>query len=461
MALSTLRRLVVLTLILWHCTASAEAGKKLTLEESIALAQQTNLSIQSVQENIEMAKAQVGTARAPMLPHVSLTGNYTYFKDIRKSVFEASGGFGPPLPGPSTPPEASDGNGSSQTIEIEFGAHHNLQGTLTLRQPIFAWGRYYYNYQSATLGLEATQKELEAATNQLVLDVSEAFYRILVAQEFVRVAQQTVNRVEQQLKLARNLFEAGASTKFDVLRAEVQLANVKTQLIRSQNQVRTAKDAFKNLLNINLTEDIEVSGNLEIPIGEFHLESLIQTAMDTRPELQQLELSERANQKRVDVAKTGNRPDLSFFANYQIDDSERLSQMNRIWNLGLQINFPIFDGLATRNAVKQARSALKQTQLGKDQLVNAIEFEVRKAYRDLIETIALIDVQKETVEQAQESLRLANVRYENGMITSVELTDAQLALSQAEVNRLQSQHDYVVGLTRLEKAVGQKLRDSN
>ena len=111
--------------------------------------------------------------------------------------------------------------------------------------------------------------------------------------------------------------------------------------------------------------------------------------------------------------------------------------------------------------LKQARSALKQTQLGKDQLVNAIEFEVRKAYRDLIETIALIDVQKETVEQAQESLRLANVRYENGMITSVELTDAQLALSQAEVNRLQSQHDYVVGLTRLEKAVGQKLRDSN
>ena len=461
MALSTLRQLVVLTLILWHCTAYAQAQKKLTLEESIALARQTNLSIQSVQENIEMAKAQVGAARAPMLPHVSLTSNYTYFKDIRKSVLEASSGFGPPLPGPSTPPETSDGNGESQVIELEFGAHHNLQGTLALRQPIFAWGRYYYNYQSAALGLEATQKELEAATNQLVLDVSEAFYRILVAQEFVKVAQQTVNRVEQQLKLARSRFEAGASTKFDVLRAEVQLANVKSQLIRSQNQVRTAKDAFKSLLNINLTEAIEVSGNLEIPIGEFKLESLIQTAMETRPELQQFELSERANQKRVDVAKTGNRPDLSFFANYQIDDSERLLEMNRIWNLGFQINFPIFDGLATRNAVKQAKSALKQTQLGKDQLVNAIKFEVRRAYRDLIETIALIDVQKETVEQAQESLRLANVRYENGMITSVELTDAQLALSQAEVNRLQSLHDYVVGLARLEKAVGQKLGDSN
>ena len=458
MSLSRLRQFVALALVLWHCTASAQEPRTLMLEESIALAQQTNLSIQSVQENIEIAKAQVGTVRAPMLPNVSLTGNYTYFKDIAKSVIEASGGFGPPLPDLATRPDASGENGSSDVIELEFGAHHNFRGTLTLQQPIFAWGRYYYNYQSAVLSLEATQKELEAATNQLVLDVSEAFYRILVAQEFVKVAQQTVKGVEKQLELARSLFEAGASTKFDVLRAEVQLANVKSQLIRSQNQVRTAKDAFKNLLNINLTEDIEVSGSLEIPIAEFNIESLIQMAMDTRPERQQFELSERANQKRVDVAKTGNRPDLSFFVNYQVDDSERLSEMNRVWNLGLQINFPIFDGLATRTAVKQARSALKQTQLGKDQLTNAIEFEVRKAYRDLIETIALIDVQKETVEQAQESVRLANVRYENGMITSVELTDAQLALSQAQANRLQSLHDYVVGLARLEKAVGQKLR---
>ena len=94
-------------------------------------------------------------------------------------------------------------------------------------------------------------------------------------------------------------------------------------------------------------------------------------------------------------------------------------------------------------------------------MTDAIELEVRSAYLNLLEAKTLIDVQRETVEQAQESMRIANLRYENGMITSVELTDAQLALSQAEVNRLQSLHDYAVGLARLEKAIGQKIPIDN
>ena len=94
-------------------------------------------------------------------------------------------------------------------------------------------------------------------------------------------------------------------------------------------------------------------------------------------------------------------------------------------------------------------------------MTDAIELEVRSAYLNLLEARTLIDVQRETVGQAQESVRIANLRYENGMITSVELTDAQLALSQAEVNRLQSLHDYVVGLARLEKAIGQKIPIDN
>ena len=94
-------------------------------------------------------------------------------------------------------------------------------------------------------------------------------------------------------------------------------------------------------------------------------------------------------------------------------------------------------------------------------MTDAIELEVRSAYLNLLEAKTLIDVQRETVEQAQESVRIANLRYESGMITSVELTDAQLALSQAEVHRLQSLHDYAVGLARLEKAIGQKIPTDN
>ena len=453
---------IFLSLLLWSSTVFAQESKTLTLEDSIQIARQTNLSIQTTQERVKSAEAQVRAAHAGLLPNVSLNSSYRYAGALPKSVLEASGAFGPPAGAGGEIPATSimDGN-DENIIELEFGAHHNFQADVTLNQPIFAWGRYYNNYQSAKFSLEAARKELDVAYNQLVLDVSESFYRVLLSIEFANVSKQTVELVEKQLKIAQNLFEAGASTNFDVLRAEVLLANARSNLIRAKNGARVAMDVYKNVLNIDLGESIEVQGSLELPILEFDLEPLIQQGLEKRPELHQLQSSEGAAKKQVDVAKTRSLPALSFFGNYQLDHNERLGEMNRIWNLGFALNVPIFDGLATRAAVKQAQSGLKQTQLGKQQMTDVIELEVRSAYLNLLEAKTLINVQRETVEQAQESVRIANLRYENGMITSVELTDAQLALSQAEVNRLQSLHDYAVGLARLEKAIGQKILINN
>lgn len=446
-------------LLLLTCSASAEKVQVLTLENSLQIAKGNNLTIQSSEQNLKSAKAQINTARAAMLPRLAASGNYTYFKDVQKSVIYAQGGFGFPIPG-------EDMNGMStqsvdneaDLIELEFGAHHNLQGTVSLTQPVFAWGRYYYGYQAAKLKYEAAQKELNAAYNKLRLDVYEAFYRVLIAQEFVKVAEQSVALVQKQLGIAQTSFDAGATTNFDVLRAKVQLANSESQLIRAKNGVKTAQNAYKTLLNLPLSEQISVEGSFEIPEIQIQLDELIKLAFETRPEISQSQLNEQAGQKQLGVAKTRNLPDLAFFSNYQISHNERLTQMNRIWSLGLQINIPIFDGFASRAGVQQSESVLKQLQLGTNQVMSSVEFEVRNAYLALLEAKTLIDVQRETVAQAQESVRIATLQFENGMITSVGLTDTQLALMQAKVNRLQALHDYVVGLARLEKAIGQRIQ---
>ena len=431
----------------------------LTLEESITRAHESNLNILSLKEKVNASEAQVRVTRARLLPNVSITSNYTYFKDLSRSVLEFGNGGFPAFPSVDGIGQ-NGGNGSEQSvIEIEFGAHHNLQATLGLRQPVFAWGRYFNAYKGTQLGLEAAKKELQSGINQLSLDVSEAFHGVLLAQEFANVAQQTVDLVQEQLNMAQKKFSAGAFTNFDVLRAEVQLANTKTQLIQSRNRVVVAQNAFKNLLNINLADKIHLSGSFELPeVFDLKLDALILLGKKNRPEIQQLELSEAAGRKRLDVAKTGNRPDVSLFSNYQVDDNEKLTKMNRIWNIGVQIDIPIFDGMATRATVQQVKSGLEQVQLAKHQRINIVEFEVRTAYLNLIQAKSSIDVQKETVAQAEESMRIANLRYDNGMLTSVELTDAQLALAQAEVNHLQASHDYVVEFARLERAVGQPLR---
>ena len=450
-------------LLLINLSVVAEEPQVLTLEKSIELAKQNNLTVQTVEQNLKTAEAQLRAARAGLLPRITATGNYTYFKDIQKSVIQADGGFGFPTPGGETgemsPPSPDN---ESELIELEFGAHHNVQGTVNLTQPIFAWGRYYYGYQAAKLNYQAVQRDVDAAYNQLRLDVSEVFYGVLIAQEFMRVAQQSVDLVEKQLGIAEASLQAGAATDFDVLRTNVQLANAKSQRVLAENAIIAAENAYKTVLNIPLAENVSVKGTLEIPethqMPALNLDMLIEQALKNRPEVHRTQLSEQAAHKQIDIAKTQRLPDLGLFTNYQISQNERLTQMNRIWSVGLQINIPIFDGFATRAAVQQSESALKQVQLGTTQVKVGVEFEVRNAYLNLLGAQARIDVQREAITQAQESVRIANLQFQNGIITTVALTDTQLALAQAEVNRLQTYHDYVISLARLEKAIGQTLK---
>lgn len=449
------------TFLLFIVSISIQAQEynELTLDDSLQIAKKDNLSIKSAEQKLIGAKTQVDLARSALLPRLSANGNYTYFKDIQKSVIQAEGGFGFPTPGQdmdqmSTP----NPDNEAELIELEFGAHHNIQGTVNLTQPLFAWGRIYNNYKAARIGYDAAEEDLSTSYENLRLTVYEAFYRVLIAQEFVEVAEQSVELVEQQLALAEDSFAVGATTNFDVLRAKVQLANAKSQLIQTRNRVKTAKDSYKTILNIPLTQEISVKGSFEIQQTEKKLDELISIAMTNRPEVKQSALNEEIGEKQLSIAKTQNLPDLAFFSNYQISHSERLTEMNRIWSLGLQINVPIFDGFASRAGVKQSESTLRLMELSSEQIKSSVEFEVRSTYLALLEAKSLIDVQKETVAQAEMSVSLANLQFQNGIITTVELTDAQLALLQAKVNRLQALHDYVVGLARLEKAIGQRIQ---
>ncbi|MXZ00093.1 TolC family protein, partial [Candidatus Poribacteria bacterium] len=319
-------------IFLINLSATAQEAQSLTLEESIEIAKENNLTVQTAEQNLKTAEAQLRTVRAGLLPRITANGNYTYFKDIQKSVIQAEGGFGFPMPGGEADemPQPSTDN-EADLIELEFGAHHNLQGTLNLTQPIFAWGRYYYGYQAAKLNYQAVQQDVNAAYNQLRLDVSEAFYGALIAREFVRVAQQSVTLVEKQLGIAETSLQAGAATDFDVLRAKVQLANAQSQLVRAENAAVTAKDAYKTVLNIPLAENVSVKGTLEIPekhqMPSLNLETLIEQALKNRPEVHRTQFGEHAARKQVDVAKTRRLPDLGFFTNYQISQNERLTQM--------------------------------------------------------------------------------------------------------------------------------------
>jgi outer membrane protein TolC len=448
-------------------------AKTFALPESIAFAKENSTSIKIAQANIELAKGAVKEALSAMLPNLSGSGSYTYFieppvildektmadmQEALSSIFP-TGMSMPPADDVAMPPSANGAQPGATTIEAD---KHNYQASLTLQQPLFTWGKLLNNYKQAQLQVQAAEQGLESAKQQLEFDVTSAFYGVLLAQEFVAVSAEAVVQVDKHVQTANDLFAAGVATNFEVLRASVQRANVQSQLIKAQNALRLAQEGLKITLGLPLDAEVEVDGQLAYQRQEVDLVELLNLAQDNRPDLKQLALQEQAGDKLVRIAKAGNKPNLMFLSSYNADFSTGYEagvdqDWQKNWNITLALNIPLFDGLATRARVKQAKAGLNQIQLGKSQLLDGIQLDVKSAYLALQEAEALLDAQRETVQQAEEGLRIANLQHENGMITSVELTDAELALTQAQVNRLQALYDYTIAIARLEKAIGSKL----
>jgi outer membrane protein TolC len=400
-----------------------------------------------------------------MLPNLSGSGSYTYFIEPpvvldEKTMADMQKALSSIFPTGMAMPTSTGGTQQGPTsIEAD---KHNYNASATLQQPLFTWGKLINNYKQTKLNLQAAEQGLESAKQKLELDVTNAFYGVVLTQEFVKVSEKAVEQVEKHVKTANDLFEAGVATNFDVLRASVQLANVRSQLIKAQNGLRLAKEGFKITLGLPLEAEVNVDGQLGYQEQKVDLDELLKLAKENRPDLKQLELQAEAGEKIVSIAKAGNKPNLVFLSNYDATFSTNYEEgvdrdWKKSWNLTFALNIPIFDGLATRARVKQAKSGLNQIQLGKAQLEDGIQLEVKSAYLALQESQSLLDAQKETVQQAEESLRIANLQHENGMITSVQLTDAELALTQAQVNRLQALYDYTIAIAKIEKAIGSKL----
>ena len=241
-----------------------------------------------------------------------------------------------------------------------------------------------------------------------------------------------------------------------MIRANVQVVNTHSQVIQAQNQRKLAQENFKLTLGIPLNKPVSIDGKLYAEPKAAKVDQAIATALERRPEIRQIEIQEQIGEKQVKVAKAGNKPKLSTFGNYNLNDSERQS-LDTSWSVGVMIQTPIFDGFATRARVNQARVNLERIRTNKDQLLEGIKLEVKSAMFDLEAVQKLIEAQDGIVEQAAEGLRIANVQHEAGLITGVELTDIELSHTQAQVNRLQAIHNYIIAIARLERVIGARL----
>jgi outer membrane protein len=261
-------------------------------------------------------------------------------------------------------------------------------------------------------------------------------------------------------------YKAGTVPQFDVLRAQVELANERPHLIQARNDLRIGKNNLLNLLGVRLPKDIwedvplKLSDALEQRPYDIDLSSGLGQALTKRPELAALRKAEALRREDLVNAKSGYKPIAQVFGGYEwqsLTYEKDLDNDLHGWNAGAELSWNIFDGQLTRGKIMEAKARYEQAQLDVDQSIRQIELDVRTAYSTFIEAREVLDSQKLVQEQAEEALRLAEARHQAGTGTQLDVISAQTALTQARTTQVQALHDYSVARARLQRALGEDM----
>jgi outer membrane protein TolC len=285
----------------------------------------------------------------------------------------------------------------------------------------------------------------------------------LLAAQQILVQDASLELLKKELQDNQRRFEAGTVPRFNVLRAEVELANARPRLIRARNALRIAKNNLANLLGYTVPhtviEDIplELTGKLEADPGGIELPVALAKALEQRTELAALRKAERLRQEAITAAEAGRKPSAQVYAGVGSHSSRFSQHLTRDvsgWDIGWQASWNIFDGWLVKGKVAEAVALHRKSQEELADVARRIELDVRIAHSHFLEAKEVLESQKKVQEQAEEALRLANARAEAGTGTQLDVLNAQTALTIARSTQIEALHAYSVARARLERAMG-------
>lgn len=415
----------------------------ISLADAINLALKQNAQVLRAQQDLELTRGLSVQTRAVYLPKVRASGSYTAVESdsVDSPDFLT-------LPG---------------LDQFTFGTPQNWGTQLRVVQSIYEGGRLTSSSRTARLIKEQSMFLYQTVVADTILDVHRRYYAVLLARENITVREQSVQLLTRELQDTRNRFEAGTVPRFNVLRAEVELANAQPPLIRARNYLRITRNELVNVLGITLPLEkleevpLQLSGTLDTQPYEVDLPKAVETALERRTELLVFGTAEKLRQEDLVSARSRYYPGLQAFGGYDAKSSmfdTDLTEVRHGWIAGVQMNWDIFDGGLTRGRVIEAQARRERAAVDTWDARRRIELEVRTAYSGFIEAREVLASQTKVEEQAEEALRLAHARNTAGTGTQLDVLSAQTALTEARTTRIEAQHGYVLARARLERAMG-------
>ncbi|MEM8780515.1 MAG: TolC family protein [Cyanobacteria bacterium P01_G01_bin.49] len=410
----------------------------ITLDQAVGIALENNREIQEAREGIEELQADLGVQRADLFPAIDIETSVVRFRDDR--VF----GGGTDLLGNVLGEETT----SAETFT-------DLRANATLSYDIYTGGDRSARIQRAEREVRSQQLQVEVITEQVRFETTDNYYLLQNADAQVAISQADVENASQTLRDAQLLEQAGLGTRFDVIRAEGDLATANETLTRAIAEQRTSRRRLGETLGVGQHVELSAADEIiESGTWELSLEETVVRAYKNRAELEQQLIQREIGQRDREIALAEIRPQVDFLAQY--DARENLDDGVSVltdWTFQARVSWRIFDG---GRAFQGARSAERRMDQANTQFANQrneIRFQVEEAYYSLVANEENIESTRRNVATFDEALRLARLRFQAGVGTQTDVIDAQRDLSDARGRFLQAIIQYNQSLNALQRAV--------
>jgi len=406
---------------------AAPQGKLLTIEDAVRIGLENHPRIRAARERIGSQEAILGQQMSAYYPTINFNNSYR-----------------------TTNSSGTSGTSSSATDTYTSQANLNLT--------LYNFGKREGTVQAARETVDATREDFSTTTQDIVLSVKQAYYTYLGTQALVIVRQETVRNRELLVRQAQGFYEVGTRARIDVARAEANLYTARADLIATENAVKIAWVTLRNAMGSpRLPEQPVAQDSPEVELT-MNLAAARTIAFDNRTELRSFEAQRRASDQLIATARRGHLPDIVFDAFYGRRNSsgggESTFPLQPAWQAQVSLNIPIFDGFRTTNRVEETLHNYYNIRAQEEERRQQIALDVEQSYLRVVETQERIIATEAATKAAKENLDLAQGRYQVGVGSIIEITDAETLYADAQTNYVRTVYDYKIADAQLARAMG-------
>ena len=429
-----IRPMMMAALALCTLGATAQETLRLTLDKAIEIALSDNPTIEVADQTVELKKITDKETVLGLLPEASLSGAYT--RTIRKQTMVMMG------------------------QKIEIGIPNQYQGGLSVSLPVFA-PALYKSMKLTKTDVALAVEQARASKQDLVNQVTKAFYQMLLAQDSYAVLEKSYAQSEANFNIVKAKFEQGKVSEYDKISAEVQMRNLQPSVISARNAVELSRLQLVVLMNIEPEIDIVLDGNLaDYEEAVFAGVLTADNSLENNSSLQQMDLNTRMLQQTLSLNKQNFAPMVALQFNYMytcMTDNFKFKEYewNPYSNVSLSVSVPLFK-YSNFSALKKTNIQIAQLMKNRDYTARQLAMQQQSYLNNMAASAEQVSSNKEAITQAQKGRDIAEKLYEVGRGTVLELNSAEVALTQARLTYAQSIYDYLTAKADLDKLQGKE-----